>query len=212
MQTDKIRVTSRGSGAQQALEEATKFADYVGLDSKASLRLRLIAEETLGMVAAITDDFNAEFWIESTPDKTCRIHLTARTIMDYSKKQELIKASSSKKNAAAKGFMGKIRQIIENSLYNLDEVGSLQSEYGGVPLMFGEMGMCETDPTTSISSATYMWSLEKYKNSVSSCSDTNASAKEAWDELEKSIVANIADDVSVAVKGDIVDLIIEKKF
>ncbi len=212
MQTDKIKVTSRGSGVSQALEEAGKFAAYVGLDSKAVLRLRLLAEETLGMVEAITDDFTAEFWIESTQDKLCRIHLTARTIMDYNKKQELINASSDKKNAAARGFMGKIRQIIENSLYSIDEVGSLQSEYGGTSLMFGEMGMCETDPATFMNSATYLWSLEKYRNTVSSCSTNNAAAKEAWDELEKSIVANIADNVSVAVKGDVVDLIIEKKF
>ena len=212
MQTDKIRVTGNGGGAKQALDEASKFAAYVGLDNKSALRLRLLAEETLGMIAAITDEFTAEFWIESTKDKICKIHLTARTVMDYVKKQELIKASSDQKNAAAKGFMGKIRQIIENSLYSIDEVGSLQSEYGGAPLMFGEMGMCEPDSAGMMSSATYLWSLEKYKNSVSSRSGSDKAAKEAWDELEKSIVANIADNVSVAVKGDVVELIFEKKF
>lgn len=212
MQTDKIKVTSTGTGAAKAMEEASKFAEYVGLDKKAVLRLRLLAEETLGMVSAITEDFTAQFWIESTEDGVCKLHLSARTVMDYSKKKELIDASSDKKNAAAKGFMGKIRQIIENSLFSIDEVGSLQSEYGGMPLMYGEMGMSSADGGTSLGAATYIWSLDKYRRSIESYGDTNSAAKEAWDELEKSIVANIADDVSVAVKGDMVDLVISKKF
>ena len=212
MQTDKIKVTSTGTGASKAMEETSKFAEYVGLDKKAVLRLRLLTEETLGMVSAITDDFTAMFWIESTEDGVCKLHLSARTIMDYSKKKELIDTSTSKKNAAAKGFMGKIRQIIENGLFSIDEVGSLQSEYGGMPLMYGEMGMNGADAGTSLGSATYIWSLDKYRSSVEACSESDTAAKEAWDELEKSIVANIADDVSVAVKGGTVDLVISKKF
>ncbi|MCR5322652.1 MAG: hypothetical protein K6E85_05235 [Lachnospiraceae bacterium] len=212
MQTDKIKVTSTGTGAARAIEEASKFAGYVGLDKKAALRLRLLTEETLGMFSAITDDFTAQFWIESTEDGIYKLHLSARTIMDHTKKQELINASTDKKNAAAKGFMGKIRQIIENSLLSIDEVGNLQSEYGGTPLMYGEMGMGSSDVGASLTSATYIWSLEKYKSSIEACSNTNSAAKEAWDELEKSIVANIADDVSVAVKGNVVDFVISKKF
>ncbi|MCR5767082.1 MAG: hypothetical protein K6G45_01155 [Lachnospiraceae bacterium] len=210
MQTDKIKVTSSGSGSTQAIEEAAKFADYVGLDRKASLRLRLLAEEMLGMVTAITEDFSAQFWIESVEDGNCKLHLTARTIMDYAKKRELIDASSDKKNAAAKGIMGKIRQIIENSLYSIDEAGSLSAEYGGTPLMYGEMGM--GDPGASLEASTYYWSLQKYRSRVAEYGTENDAGKEAWDELEKSIVANIADDVSVAVKGDIVELVITKKF
>jgi hypothetical protein len=37
-------------------------------------------------------------------------------------------------------------------------------------------------------------------------------AKEAWDELEKSIVASIADDVSVYIKDSHVKIEITKKF
>ena len=38
----------------------------------------------------------------------------------------------------------------------------------------------------------------------------NASMEHAWDELEKSIVASIADDVRVGVRGSRVELEIEK--
>ena len=211
MQTDKIKINNSGEGMNMALQEAEKFAMYTDMDKKSALRVRLLVEETLGMVEAITGDFSADFWIEN--DKKCavRIRLEALSEMDYKKKQELIQASSDKKNAAGKGLMGKIRQIIENGLYSIDEVGSLQAEYGGEALMYGNMGMCEIDPGSAIYSMNYMWSLENYRNSIENTSNTDEAVKEAWDELEKSIVANIADDVRVGVKGNKIELTIEKR-
>ena len=211
MKTDKIRVSNTGAGMQEALEEASKFASYTELEKKNALRVRLLAEETLGMLNAITGDFNADFWIES--DKKCavRICVEAKTDMDFKKKQDLINASSDKKNAAGKGFMGKIKQIIENGLYSIDEVGSLQAEYGTGAVMYANMGMCEIDPGSAIHSMNYMWSLESYRRSVVSASETDLAVKEAWDELEKSIVASIADDVRVGVSGNKVELTIEKR-
>jgi hypothetical protein len=210
MQTDIITVTNGGVGAKEAVEEASKFAIYTGLDNKSALRVRLLAEETIGMVEALTGEFTADFHIES--DKKCavRICLTIKTPMDFAKKKELIEASSDKKNAAAKGFMGKIRQLIENGLYSIDEVGSLQAEYGTMTYM--NLGMCEMTPGSAIHTVDYMWSLENYRNSMGDAAASGDTAKkEAWDELEKSIVANIADDVRVGVKGNTVEMIIEKR-
>ena len=208
MQTDKITVMSNGTGFKEAIEEAAKFASYTGLDSKKALRVRLLAEETLGMVEALTGDFTADFWIEN--DKKCavRICLTARTAMDYAKKRDLINASSDKKNTAAKGFMGKIRQLFENGLYSIDEVGSLQSQYADMAYM--SMGMCETAPGSALHTVDYMWTLTNYKNSMESA-EKGQDTEEAWDELEKSIVAKLADDVRVGVHGNTVEMIIEKR-
>lgn len=208
MQTDKIALRSDGTGFAEAVEEASKFAVYTGLDHKQALRVRLLAEETIGMVEAITGDFTADFWIES--DKKCavRICLTANTAMDYVKKKELIEASSDKKNTAAKGFMGKIRQLIENGLYSIDEVGSLQSDYSDMVYM--NLGMCEVAPGSTVHAVNFMWSLESYKNSVSIASEDKAK-EEAWDELEKSVVAKLADDVRVGVSGNTVKMVIEKR-
>ena len=51
-----------------------------------------------------------------------------------------------------------------------------------------------------------MWSLEGFRSSLDDVMDSDEASKEAWDELEKSIVANIASDVIVGVKGDRVDM------
>ena len=207
MQTDRIAISSNGAGFDEALEEATRFAQYAGLDKKQALRVRLLVEETLSMVSTITGSFNAELYIENDKKCACRIHLTAETIMDYSKKKELIEASTDKKNAASKGFMGKIRQLLENGMYSIDEVGSLQVEYCGTSIMYANMGM--SDMTGGVPG--YIWSMQDYKNSIGTAVSSEEAAKEAWDELEKSIVASIADDVRVGVKGNQVELVIEKK-
>ena len=49
------------------------------------------------------------------------------------------------------------------------------------------------------------WTLSRYK-------DAQRDNEEPWDELEKSIIANLADDVTVAVKGNNVEIVITKDF
>lgn len=210
MQTDKITVTSLGIGTEEALDVTSKFAAYAGLDKKQALRIRLLAEETLGMVAAIAGDFGAEFWLENTDDCVCRLHLEARTLMDSDKRKDLVNVATDKKNAAYRGFMGKVRELIENSRYSIDDMGKLSSQYGGDYVMYSNMGMIDME-TASLGNALYTWSLERYKNSIEEKSDKSEALEEAWDELEKSIVASIADDVRVSVYGDKVELIIEKR-
>ena len=205
MITDRVTVDGRGVGRDDALGLAEKFSGYEQLDRKSALRIRLLTEEMLGMVTEIAEDFNAQFWIESEGNKAF-LHLMADTEMNLNKKQEFIDASKRKKNDAGVGVMGKIREIVENSMYVMDKVGTLQAEYGEQCIMYSSMGVCE------MTTVEYMWSLETYRASVKAARDNNTAAEQAWDELEKSIVANLADDVRVSVKGNKVELVIEKKF
>ena len=204
MQTDKIVVTSLGIGTEQALDETARFSEYIGLNRKQALRIRLLAEEMLGMVQAITGEFGADFWLENTEDCLCRMHLKARALMDSAKRKELIDASTDKKNAAYKGFMGKIRELIEKGTDCIDEVGRYESEYG-TTFLFENVGLVEGAGTVPL-----VWSMAEYKDRIDS-GEVAEDKEAAWDELEKSIVANIADDVKVAVDGDKIEVIIEKK-
>ena len=52
-----------------------------------------------------------------------------------------------------------------------------------------------------------VWSLEQYRSTVRREEQTAA-----WDELEKSVIASLADDVIVGVRGKRADIIIVKKF
>ena len=51
-----------------------------------------------------------------------------------------------------------------------------------------------------------------YKEDIKNHADESAEASAAWDELEKSIVANIADDIKVKIIGKKVEMIVSKAF
>ena len=106
--------------------------------------------------------------------------------------------------------MGKISEIIENGILNFDEVMKLNQEYGGGSVDYVSMGMGAMGAVhlaVPVDQEPITWSLSNYRNALEESSDKIPS-KEAWDELEKSIVANIAKDVIVGVKKDRVDLTI----
>ena len=209
MQTDKINVESNGNGMETALEEAMKFASYIGLEEKPSLTLRLLAEETLNMVRAITGDYVARFYIEND-EGICRIHVDATTDMSLDKKRDLIDVASDKKNSAYSGFLGRIRESIQNGFYRYNDVERAALKYGAADdLMMGGLDSSGLD-VTSISS--YTWTLGDYRNNTEAAAKGDESAREAWDELEKCVIAKIADDVKVAVRGDNASLVVEKKF
>ena len=77
-------------------------------------------------------------------------------------------------------------------------------------MLMATMEMYESDLTAG-DSLFYLWSLERYRAAMEKEKEQSPVVKEAWDELEKSIVASIADDVRVSVSGKKVELIIEKQ-
>ena len=180
------------------LKESEKVAEYNGLTHKQTLQLRLLGEELDGMLPYIIDDFEGDFWIDSEKGE-CKINVSIK-IPDFNieKKDELISVAKSKKNAAAVGIVGKIRNTIEDFFLNEDAMAAFGATSNAVylPTGFSE----DTDYT-------YLWSLDQYRTEVK-----KEVKPEAWDELEKSVIANVADDVIVGVKGKRADIIIVKKF
>ncbi len=207
--SEEIIINNSDERTVAALEMADKFIRTQGLTGKDALHLRLLAEETLGMVQAMTGDFKAIFWIECD-ELEYRIRLTAKTNMDLKKKNDLLSVSTSGKNAAVKGFMGKIREIIENSSLNYTDVMKFQQEYGSGYVDYGFMGL-DRQEGMSVGMNQYVWSLKNYRTALEDAAKRHEPAKVAWDELEKSIVASLAQDVIVGVKKNRVDMIIIKR-
>ena len=80
---------------------ADQFIKDQGLTGKNAIHLRLLAEEAIGMVRAMTNDYRALFWMEREADKF-NVKLLAKTPMSIEKKEELLSVSSSGKNSLAK--------------------------------------------------------------------------------------------------------------
>ena len=114
MVSDKIRFSNGGAGIVEALAQAEKTAAFRELEKREALHLRLFAEEMLGMARSLTGEREGDFWIESEGRRFC-LHLKVITPMNAEKRKNLLAASTSGKNAAAVGFMGKIRDLFERS-------------------------------------------------------------------------------------------------
>jgi hypothetical protein len=150
------------------------------------------------MLPNIIDDFDGELWIEFE-NNVCKVNISI-DIPEFNteKKEELIGIAKNKKNAAVVGIVGKIRNAVENLFLDEERMQALALSTHS---MGTAMGYSE-----GVDYA-YLWKLEEYRNSVKK--DEQA---EAWDELEKSIVAKLADDVIVGVRGKNVEIIIKKEF
>ena len=80
------------------------------LSSEETLNLCLITEEMLSMLRSVAGELTAEFWLEGE-NKAITLHLSARQKLGNVQRGELIRASSSGKNDAAQGFLGKLREM-----------------------------------------------------------------------------------------------------
>ena len=191
MKSDVIHVTSTGTGTQEALAQADASASFKGLDKKQTMHLRLLTEEMMSLVTELTGEKEADFWIE-TDKKGFQLHLHTITVMNSEKRTQLLATSTSGKNAAAKGVLGKLRDLLERSLEPAD--GTLMDYY---PAGWTYNNL---ETSTMMTPAT-VWSFNQYRDSIS-----KEQSEEAWDELEKSIIANLADEVTISISGDMVDM------
>ena len=196
MKSNVCVIKKGGIGLENILFEVEKVTSYNSLDKKQALRLRLLAEELTGMLPELVENFDGMFWVENDVNKY-ELHVElAVNSLSKEKKKSLIAVSSNNKNAAVVGFMGKIRDIAQNML--------LYSEDQDLYLMPFQY----YNEYTMDSYYSYSWSLDQYMLQY----DNNPKKEEEWDQLEKSIVAKLADDVIVGVKGKKVDIIIKKEF
>ena len=203
MKTELISISPTGTGMDKALELTEKTGAFCGLDHKSALRLRLLSEEVIELMRSFTDELRGDFWLEAK-DNVVEIHLKTEIPMDLKTKKELIAVSSSGKNAAAKGFMGKIRELISTATLPDDpETKAMTDQALGLMSLGCQMGSY---------SGSYSWSMSSYVASIEKASETKTDAQEAKDELEKSIVANLADDVTVHIVNSDVEIAIYKAF
>ena len=184
MKSDVIKVSSREDQTDLVLDQAARVAFAQKLSHKGALHLRLLSEEMMCMMRAITGEVDGQFWIENK-GTSYELHLHCKTYMDDRTRQLLLSASSSGKNEAERGFMGKLRAFFEPT--------------EGLPLFYG------VDPDGTYSDM--VWSMQSYQQALSKYVGQNREgAAEAWDELEKSVISHLADEVKVGIRGSEVEM------
>ena len=199
MKSNVVKLTEESLFNEQILQEVEKCAGYNNLDKKSALRLTLLAEEMIGMLPNLATGYDASFWVETSGNEyLLRAELSA-PVLTAREMEDAIALSSSGKNAAATGLIGKIRHVI-----NLMSASMADSQVNVIhPFLPSGMDGMATDFDASLYSAA--WTLDEYRKSASD-------KKEDWDELEKSVVAKLADNVIVGVKGRTISITVCKKF
>lgn len=201
--TRSITVTSLGEGMEHALRITEQLAVYHRLDHKAMLQLRLLAEELFGLLRNIAGDTAAIYWI-AVNESLYELHMRTQLHMTREIREQLLGVSTSGENTAAEGFMGRLQDMIFVKLLlaadNLDSDGALQDS----PISDPEAGQ-DTDITEE-------WTMSQYKSDIDCRRNQSTDAAEQWDELEKSIVAQLADEVKVSMRGFNVEITIFKTF
>jgi hypothetical protein len=201
MKTESINISSTGAGKEKALELTRKTAAYCGLDHTSELRLRLLSEELMGLMNSFTNELLGSFWLETNGD-VVEVHLKTEIPMDLQTRREILAVATSGKNDAAKSFMGKIREMIELlTLPDDPETKAMTDQAMGIMSMGCQMGT---------HACNYSWAMSTYVASIEN--NPKQEAKEAKDDLEKSIVANLADDITVHIVGSEVEITIYKTF
>ena len=189
MKTDVIVISSEGDNMEAALEQIDKLCVYKELAGNDAVSLRLLTEEMMAMMRAITGNVNGEFWAEDQ-DGTYELHLRVLSLVDEKRREQLLSASTDGKNEASRGFMGKLRSFFEPS--------------SGVPMLSAGFGGSSYGNT--------VWAMEDYRDQLRQYREQDGEeGREAWDELEKSVVAKIADNVKVSIRGRVVEMTIFKK-
>ena len=198
MKSKVYKIGKSSKNLEAILRESEKMAKYNNFTHKQALQLRLLCEEVDGMLPNIIDHYEGNLWIDYE-NGVCKVNVSIDIPeLNISKKEELICIAKNKKNAAVVGIVGRIRNAIENFFLAEENMNTF---------VFSTEMVNDGTGYYAGGDYYYIWSLDQYRGNLK-----NGEHAEAWDELEKSVIASVADDVTVGVKGNHAEIVITKKF
>ena len=191
MKTDKLWVNGSIRRNTEGNEILSDCAHTAGITGRAFQHMILLTEETLGMANQMLKDFDGEIWLETTP-----------TGYEIILEADVRNGFSTAPNAP-EGFMAKIAEML-NCSYMFENISEMPENLAStLPdyLSYGIRGS-EDAPVWA-----GKWSLSAYRDHLrgDSASEVNL------DELEKSIVARLANEVTIGIHGHRIRLVISKK-
>lgn len=183
-------IKMKGSRVSEALAQIDALED---LSPKNKGCLRLLTEEMFSMCKELLNAQVVDFEIKRDQERYT-LRVTTQTRVNEAAREQFLSMSSSGKNAANQGIKGMLGAVLE------------------------ALSFANNDPTLSNACWTYgmstpggeyacMWSLSHYMDVAPA-----ETVKSDWDGMEKSIIANFANDVSIGVRGDRLEMTVTKNF
>ena len=197
MTTAKLWISDAVRRNNDANEIMKEFAEKNGITGKDCYHLGLLTEEALGMANQILNVYNGELWVESTASGY-EIILEAAVHEKDGGKAVL--------TASPEGFMAKIAEML-NCSYIFESIAEMPENLAGMLPDYMSYGIREEKETQAWAGR---WSLSAYRDNLRKRLEENPKAEPALDELEKSIVAHLADEVTIGIHGHRIRLAISK--
>ncbi len=183
----EIRITE--SKINEAL---TQIDAMEGLNSKDRGCLRLLTEEMFSMCRELLNTELLDFEVKC--DKGCyTLRTVTKTRVKDEAREQFLSMSSSGKNSANHGIKGMLGAILEVLAIEGDP------KYYGPAWSYGMHS-----PGGEYAC---MWTLSQYMEFA-----PKEKIKSEWDGMEKSIIANFADDVSIGVCSGKLEMTVTKTF
>jgi hypothetical protein len=190
---EKLWINSTVCRAADAREIAEEFADRNRLRGRERFYLGLMVEETMSMALSMMKHFEGELWIENA-GKGYRVILEAA-----------VREGEPERNVPGEpvGFMAKIAEMMDCG-YVFENAADVPEALAGMLPDYMSYGMRGTGDGPCFAGE---WSLSACRRTLEE-KKHEAGAGLIQDELEKSIVARIADDVTVGIKGQRLRLVL----
>ena len=182
---------------ERALDATAKLGEDNGLTKGEISRLRLLGEELVRMMPEIVGDVEMRYWTEHKK-RQYKIHVSTDVYMTREIRKSLLSVSSTGKNAANQSFTEQMRAVISDMASDKNiRRSSVESS--------------DDDGRTGRQNV-YRWSMNSYKSRMERAKKRTGETDLTWQDLEKSIIARIADDVSISIMGTSVEIIAFKAF
>ena len=184
------KVFLEGATFNQAVAQIELMGNF---SPKNSSCIRLLTEEVYSMFYELLEEEKLNFSLEKEIDKFI-ITVQTSAWTNEETKEQFLKMSSSGKNDAYKGIKGFFKSIIDSLILGASVAvdGCSRAEYG--------INDYECD-----FSKMHRWQLSEYIERT-----TIEKVKAKWDEFEKSIIMNFADDISISIRDDVIEMVIVK--
>ena len=164
------------------LNETEKMCRASDLDAKQTMHMRLLAEELICMLPQLLSYGTGTFWIESDYLKF-EFHMKVKPQRVVDFERKKTGQGAMEKNLSKRSMLRRICAAVDNAVnYNK----ARRADYGR------------------------QWSLASYVNELKKTD--RRTNEDAWDELEKSIIANLATNVTIDAHDDDVEVVLRKDF
>ena len=194
MKTDKLWINGnirRNSEVNDILED---FAGKAGIAGKDFVHMNLLAEETLGMANQLLKDFDGEIWLETTAEGY-------EIILEADVRENREGTVPAQDEPA--GFMAKIAELL-NCSFMFENAAEMPENLAGMLPDYMSYGLRDSAESPAWAGT---WSLSAYRSRLQHQPGSGINL----DELEKSIVGSLADEVTVGIQGRRIRLVISKR-